>query len=74
MVWLVNALNGKILANFIGHEDEVLTAKFTLEDKGKHIVSVSADKTIRTWSPLSQEMVTKIKSFGLGSKKLFHEK
>ena len=53
MVWLVNALNGKVLASFIGHEEEVLNAKFSIEDKGKHIVSVSADKTIRVWSPLT---------------------
>lgn len=53
MVWLVNALNGKILASLIGHEEEVLSARFTLEDKGKHIVSISSDKTVRVWSPLS---------------------
>ena len=74
MVWLVNALNGKILASLIGHEEEVLSARFTLEDKGKHIVSISSDKTVRVWSPLSQECVTKIKSFGTASRKLFHEK
>ena len=26
MIWLVNALNGKIMANLIGHEEEVLRA------------------------------------------------
>ena len=57
MIWLVNALNGKIMANLIGHEEEVLKACFTLDDKGKHIVSISADKTARVWSPLQQECV-----------------
>ena len=73
MIWLVNALNGKIMANLIGHEDEVVKATFTIEDKGKHIVSVSTDKSIRVWSPLSGECVTTIKSFGKGSSKPFHE-
>lgn len=57
MIWLVNAVNGKIMANLIGHEDEVIKATFTLDDKGKHIVSISSDKTIRVWSPLQQECV-----------------
>ena len=52
MIWLVNAVNGKIMANFIGHQDEVLKGQFTLEDRGKHIVSSSADKSIKVWSPL----------------------
>ena len=55
MIWLVNALNGRVMANLIGHEDEVIEARFTLEDRGKHIVSSSADKSIRVWSPLQQE-------------------
>jgi len=79
MVWLINALNGKILANFIGHEEEVISAKFSIEDKGKHIISASADKTIRVWSPMTQSLVTVIKSYGQhvkshGGKKMFHEK
>ncbi len=73
MIWLVNALNGKIMANLIGHEEEVLKACFTLDDKGKHIVSISADKTIRVWSPLQQECVQTIRSFGQGSRKQFHD-
>ena len=72
MIWLVNALNGKIMANLIGHEDEVLKAQFTLDDRGKHIVSISADKTIRVWSPLTSECVMTIRSFGPRSKQ-FHE-
>lgn len=53
MIWLVNAVNGKIMANLIGHEDEVLKAHFSMDDRGKHIVSSSADKSIRVWSPLN---------------------
>ena len=74
VVWLVNALTGKVMANFIGHEEEVFSAKFTIADKGKHIVSISADKSIRVWSPMTQECVTKIKSFGYRSQKMFHER
>lgn len=74
VVWLINALNGKVLASFFGHEDEVLSAKFSIEDKGKHIVSCSSDRTIRVWSPMTQDCVTKIKSHGYGSEKHFHEK
>ena len=43
MVWLINAINGKIMASFAGHEDEVNCAYFTKDDKGKHIVSTSTD-------------------------------
>lgn len=73
MIWLVNAVNGKIMANMIGHEDEVVNATFTIEDRGKHIVSCSIDKSIRVWSPLTSECVITLKSFGSGSKKEFHE-
>ena len=73
MIWIVNALNGKIMANLIGHEEEVLRAQFTIEDKGKHVVSSSADKSIRVWSPLQQECVMTLRSFGSGSRKEFHE-
>ena len=61
------------MANLIGHEDEVTKATFTLDDKGKHIVSISSDKTIRVWSPLQQECVQTVKSFGAGSRRPFHE-
>ena len=64
MIWLVNALTGKVMTNLIGHEDEVIDAKFTKEDRGKHIVSCSADKTIRVWSPLQAQSVITLKSFG----------
>lgn len=75
MVWLVNAVSGKVMANFIGHEEEVLRAEFTKDDNGKHVVSSSADKTIRVWSPIKQDQqcVTTLRSHGAGSRKLFHE-
>ena len=31
MIWLINAVNGKVMASFAGHEDEVNCAYFTLE-------------------------------------------
>jgi len=73
MIWIVNAINGKIMANLIGHEEEVLRASFTLDDKGKHIVSSSADMTIRVWSPLQNEGLVTIRSYGKMSSKPFHD-
>lgn len=35
MIWMVNAVTGKVMANFIGHEEEVLMARFSLFDGGK---------------------------------------
>ena len=61
MVWLVNAVNGKVMANFIGHEDEVVMAKFTQADGGKQIVSCSVDGSIRVWSPLQGECLKVIR-------------
>jgi WD40 repeat protein len=51
MLWLINGSTGDFLASLSGHQDEVLMAKFT-PNGGKHIVSSSADKTIRVWSPI----------------------
>jgi WD40 repeat protein len=51
MIWLMNGATGDFLANFSGHEDNVLSAQFT-PNGGKLIVSSSADKTIRVWSPI----------------------
>ena len=61
MVWLVNAVNGKVMANFIGHEDEVVMAKFTQADGGKQIVGCSVDGSIRVWSPLQGECLKVIR-------------
>lgn len=52
MIWMFNGLNGEYLNSFAGHEKEVLLAKFTLNDGGKHIVSSSSDLSIRLWSPI----------------------
>lgn len=68
MVWLVNAVNGKVMANFIGHEDEVIMAKFTRSDGGKQIISCSADCSIKVWSPLQAECLKTIKNGILGHK------
>ena len=62
MIWLINGQNGKVMSNLIGHEEEVLYAEFTKHDKNKHIVSCSADKTIRVWSPLSGECIVTMRS------------
>lgn len=35
MIWMVNAKSGKIMGNFIGHEDEVTMATFPKAEKGK---------------------------------------
>ena len=52
MIWLMNGATGDFLACFSGHEDDVLNAMFTPSNGGKLIVSSSADKTIRVWSPV----------------------
>lgn len=53
MLWMLNAVNGKLMASFGGHEEEVLSANFTLADKGKQIISCSADRTLKVWQPLT---------------------
>lgn len=35
MIWMVNALTGKVIKNYIGHEDKVTFAKFSSFDSGK---------------------------------------
>lgn len=62
MVWMFNAQNGKYLNSFSGHEKEVLQAQFTLCDGGKHIVSSSADKTVKLWSPIKGSCIQTIKN------------
>lgn len=60
MIWLMNGSSGDFLASFSGHEEAVLCAQFT-PNGGKLIVSSSADKTIRVWSPIKQNCVSIIK-------------
>jgi WD40 repeat protein len=67
MIWLVNVVNGKIMGNFIGHEEEVTMAQFTRSDGGKQIISASGDGTIRVWSPLQSECIKTIRN---GEKKV----
>ena len=60
MIWLMNGATGDFLASFSGHEDEVLAAQFS-PNGGKLIISSSADKTIRVWSPIKNNCVNVIK-------------
>ena len=60
-LYLLNGATGDFLSCFAGHEDEVLAAKFT-PGGGKSIVSSSADKTLRVWSPIKSECICVIKS------------
>ena len=60
MLWLMNGATGDFLGSFSGHEGDVLMAKFT-KNGGKQIVSSSADKTIRVWSPIKKECLQIIK-------------
>lgn len=71
MLWLMNGATGDFLASLAGHEAEVLAAKFTHLNGGKLIISSSADKTIRVWSPIKQECLRVIKRTKLHQK--FHE-
>ena len=52
MLWVMNGATGDFLASLSGHEAEVLCGKFTQSNGGKLIISSSADKTIRVWSPI----------------------
>ena len=72
MIWLVNAVNNKVMASFAGHENEVIAAHFTKDDKGKHIVSASIDKTIRVWSPLQATCLSTVRGKGETGKNAFH--
>lgn len=54
MIWMFNGATGELLSSFAGHEEEVNKAAFTLNDNGKHILSCSADKSIRLWSPMKE--------------------
>lgn len=71
MIWLINAQSGKMMQSYAGHENDVLSAQFTRADGGKQIISCSADKTIKLWSPKDAECITTIKN---GASKLpFHD-
>lgn len=73
MIWLINAVSGKVMANMVGHEEEVLYAEFTKHDKGKHIVSCSSDKTLRVWSPMKNECLATLRDHSSGGKNEFHK-
>ena len=69
MLWIMNGANGAFLASLGGHEDEVLCAKFT--PTGKQIISSSADRTIRVWSPIKNQCIHVIRQTMPGDG--FHE-
>jgi WD40 repeat protein len=53
-------LSGKIISNFTGHSDSVLTAKFDAE--GNRVLSSSADQTGKIWD-LSGHLIRSFKGF-----------
>lgn len=61
MIWLINAQTGKLMQTYAGHENDVLSAQFTKADGGKQIISSSADKTVKLWSPKDAECLMTIK-------------
>ena len=64
MIWMVNALSGKVVRNYIGHEEKVIFARFSLFDGGKQILSCSSDQSVRLWAPNTSECLVKIKNSG----------
>jgi katanin p80 WD40 repeat-containing subunit B1 len=48
-IYLVNAVNGALMGTFYGHTKDILAAEFTVHDKAKQVISVSADMTVRRW-------------------------
>lgn len=62
-LYLVNAVNGALMGSFFGHEADINAAAFTISDKGKQIISVGSDKTVRRWQPhpFKAEPVTTIR-------------
>jgi WD40 repeat protein len=49
-------INGKVLATFKGHKEEVYSAIFSPD--GKTVASASADGTIKIWSLEGEELAT----------------
>lgn len=70
LIWMFNGSNGQFISCLNGHSQEVYSAQFTLMDQGKHILSCSADKSIRWWQPLKNSCLQVIKG---GSARSFHE-
>ena len=70
MIWMFNGQNGQFLNCLQGHTADVLSAQFTLNDGGKHIVSSSSDKTIRLWSPMKNTCLQTVKT---SHGKIFHD-
>jgi WD40 repeat protein len=72
-LYLVNAVNGALMGSFLGHEADINAAAFTIADKGKQIISVGSDKTVRRWQPhpFQAQAVSTIRSEI--NKKFYHE-
>jgi WD40 repeat protein len=49
MVRVFDSENGKLLGEMDGHRDEVTALAFSTD--GKRLVTGSADKTVRIWTP-----------------------
>lgn len=62
MIWVINAVNGKIMQQFMGHEGDVVSAQFTKEDSAKQVISISSDKTVRVWKPADGTCVQTIRN------------
>lgn len=74
LIWLYNGANGTFINCLAGHEGEIFQANFTINDGGKHVVSSSADKTIRIWAPLKNECLKVIRNTSIsGIAGKFHE-
>jgi len=67
MIYLINALNGKVMGSLAGHEQEVTQASFTKHDKAKSVVSASEDTTIRVWAPVTGKCLQTIRPKGPGT-------
>lgn len=54
LIWVLSGLTGDFKMFISGHADEVTFATFTKLDGGKHVISSSADMTIRVWRLLGK--------------------
>ena len=55
LVWMFNGQNGQFINCLQGHMGEVYSGQFSQIDGGKHILTSSADKSIRVWAPAKNQ-------------------